>query len=426
MKICRRLAAVLAVSAISLFAYGCGGGGGGGGSGASSSSSSSSSSSEVAFTAGTEIRVTDHDSGFAYGPVLAGLSNGHYVAVWQDIGAPDTEGYGVFFRIYDAAGNAQGAVQLTNTSMDDHQWYPSVSSLNGGFVIVWRDDGNPAGKVVRLQRFDNAGVRQGDEIQVNSDPIYDLWNPQVIGLHSGGYVVTWNDFYPNMGGSVPPRNNFMAQAFDASGNKVGSEKLLYAHGDGTGPAYDFAPLSGGGFVVVHDRLAARSGSTHDHNIIVQLFTDAAETTGTAFYGNGTAFNGVYSVVEGLKDGGFVIVFSSDTVESGLLKRLRLQRFNASGDRLGSESFVNETGISQENVPSITGLGHGGFVVAWENTAGMQAQVFTATGARARQPYIIQGQHNYPYIASASDKSFAAIWLDNTVMASVRLKLYTKP
>src|SRR4051794_16957070 len=98
-----------------------------------------------------------------------------------------------------------------------------------------------------------------------------------------------------------------------------------------------------------------------------------------------------SSVTGLVDGGFVVTWSSlDGSDKGVYG----QRYNADGSPVGSEFQINTYINSDQNLPVVTGLADGGFVVTWVNVLqdgssyGVFGQRYNADGSPAGSEFQI--------------------------------------
>jgi FG-GAP-like repeat len=147
---------------------------------------------------------------------LATLSNGNFVAVYQDENAgsaTDTDiYYGIFSNtgaplfVHDAVpGGAFGGGAETK---------PDVAALrDGGFVVVWTD-ADPATTEIRASIISNANTLVAGNIAVNTTTTGAQNNASVVALADGGFLVTWDDDNVNL---------IRAQRFDAVGDKIGGQ-----------------------------------------------------------------------------------------------------------------------------------------------------------------------------------------------------------
>ncbi|HSQ00388.1 MAG TPA: hypothetical protein VL049_24475 [Candidatus Dormibacteraeota bacterium] len=126
---------------------------------------------------GDSFQVNTATLGFQGSADVAATADGGFVIAWEDgyFDAPgeDGDGYGVFARRYDAAGNAAGMPFQVNTTTVGDQYSVSLGAPpGGGFVVVWQsyDVDVPDDSVVFGQRFDGGGAPQGGEFRVNAAP----------------------------------------------------------------------------------------------------------------------------------------------------------------------------------------------------------------------------------------------------------------
>jgi hypothetical protein len=94
------------------------------------------------------------------------------------------------------------AEALVNTNTIQHQTDSSVAALkDGGFVVVWTefdDDqshgGDGSASCIKMQRYDAAGQKVGDDELVNYLSAEGARHkPDVAVLEDGSYVVVWQD-----------------------------------------------------------------------------------------------------------------------------------------------------------------------------------------------------------------------------------------
>jgi hypothetical protein len=136
---------------------------------------------------GEEFQISP--AGFQGSPSVASDANGNFVVVWYafDIG--------ILGQRYDSAGNALGGVFLINSSTTCCQLFPSVASdASGNFVVVWNGPGQNDDVGIFGQRYDCAGVAQGDEFQINSYTTNDQLYPSVGITGASQFVVAWQSY----------------------------------------------------------------------------------------------------------------------------------------------------------------------------------------------------------------------------------------
>ncbi len=125
----------------------------------------------------------------------------------------------------------------------------------------------------------------------------------------------------------------------------------------------------------------------------------------------------------LADGTLVLVWHTlDTTQDGSAMAVKMRLFSPAGVPLGNEILVNTHMGADQAHPEVTALAGGGFVVAWysssspdgvEYTGGIEAQVFTAAGARVGSEFrvntAINGVQEYPVTTGLADGGFVVVW-----------------
>ncbi|MBC7908000.1 MAG: cadherin-like domain-containing protein, partial [Rhodospirillaceae bacterium] len=169
------------------------------------------------------------------GPVVAVLANGGHVVAWQSYGQ-DGASWGVYGRVTSREGVNGDEIKI-NTHTGDHQLDPQVSALaGGGFVVTWQSNNQDgSGYGVYGQRYDAAGLPEGDEFRINNAPAGEQTRARMTGLEDGGFLVTWQS------GST-----MMGRRYDAEGIATANEYPLLPSGALNSAV---AGLSGGGYVV---------------------------------------------------------------------------------------------------------------------------------------------------------------------------------
>src|SRR5262245_5525867 len=162
-------------------------------------------------------------------PDLATLSNGNFVAVWQDEFNGSTTDYDVMFHIMTPPGGSiWGPDTVSGAGSGGAETDPDVAALTGGgFVVVWTDaDSSSIATDIRATIYTIAGNVVRSNIPVNTTTTGPQNEPSVVGLLDGGFLVAWDD---------DQFNYIRGQRFDAGGNPVGSE-FIVAQGPYEAPA----------------------------------------------------------------------------------------------------------------------------------------------------------------------------------------------
>ena len=240
-------------------------------------------------------------------PDITVLSGGRFVVSWTDTNAtaPDTSGFGIFARVFEANGTAVTGEFLVNSTETANQRFSSITALeNDTFVVTWADDsqsaGDPSGSAVRGQLFDSAGVAVGSEFLVNTTTTDAQFQPSVTGLADGGFVVTWRDnsLGVETGGDDTSSAAVRGQRFGADGTAIGSEFLVNTVTTGDQAQAEVSALANGGFVVAWSDTSVGVETSGDDAsgaaVRAQVF-DAPPAT---------AIVGTYGTLTILADGGY--------------------------------------------------------------------------------------------------------------------------
>jgi len=328
---------------------------------------------------GTEFQVNTETSGNQDIASVAPLSGGGFVIVWVSNGQ-DGGGLGIYGQRYDDSGNTAGSEFRINTQTSDNQGYPCIEALTGGgFVVAWysdNQDGSSGG--VYGQRYDGSGNAVGSEFLVNTQTSNAQSNANIGALSNGGFVVTWSS-YTQDGSSW----GVYGQRYDSSGNTVGSEFRVNSTTASDQTGSHVTALSGGGFVVVWESVD-QDGSLR--GIYGQRYDSSGNTAGSEFRANTTtAGSQEYGAVISLSDGGFFVTWTSGGNQDGSGQGMYGQRFDGSGDTVGSEVRFNTTTASDQWYGSGTELASGEIVAVWSSNgqdgggAGVYGQRLDAQG-----------------------------------------------
>jgi len=320
---------------------------------------------------GAQILANTFTSGDQGDPTIVALSGGGFALAWTSAGQDGSSG-GVFLQRFDALGNKVGTEAQVNTFTAGIQEDAVLTALaSGGFVVVWRSDGQDGGLGgVYAQRFDATGAKVGAETQVNTVTALAQWKHDVQALAGGGYVVAWRSEFT--GGD----SNVFLQRFGADGLKIGGEVAV----DGgtrtiaeDNPA--IAATADGGFLVAYK--ANLSGDVVSYStIVVQRFDSAGNKVGdlvpvTAPPAPGQSVNVGELDILVLTNGGYVVTWANLASQA-----VSVQLFDANGNRNGTEYRLPSAGVE----PTLSALPNGGFIVTWNDSAFVRTLQFRADGA----------------------------------------------
>ena len=311
----------------------------------------------------------------------AGGGNGGFVSVWESNGQ-DGSGRGIYGQRYDSDGNATGSEFRVNTTTSSSQDTADVESLSdGGFVVVWESDnqdGDDDG--VYGQRYDANGNAAGSEFRVNEETDKDQEDPTVTGLDGGGFVVTW--WTDDQDGSG---KGFYARQYDANGNATTGEFEVNTYTSAAQTEPSVTALGDGGYVIAwRSQDQDPGGSGGEDGVYGQRYDANGNAQGSEFRINSTTDDDEDTPdIAGLDGGGFVAVWESDDQDGeddgvygqrfdasgnkvGSGKGVYARQYDASGNAVGNEFEVNTYTSSNQTAPSVTALGDGGYVIAWQS------------------------------------------------------------
>lgn len=346
-------------------------------------------------------------------PSIAMLSDGGTIITWDSYSPSGTGITGIGAQRFDANGIAVGPEFLVNTITQGAQSDPFVAALaNGGFVISWESgDGKDAQKGVFARLYDAAGAAQGNEFRVNTTTASQQLDPVIAGLADGGFVVSWASNLQDGSGY-----GIYAQRYDANGVAQGGEFAVntYTTGDQTDPG--ISSLASGGFVITW----ASEGQDGDlTGVYAQRFDADGATVGSEFVVNTETANiQNQPVVTELANGDLVFSWRSQ-FQDGALGGIYAQRFDSDGVAQSTEFQVNTTTVDTQRYPTITALEGGGFVIAWASqlqdgsSDGVYAQIYSDTGVAVGGEFRINtttdDAQSSPEVAATSDGGFIVTW-----------------
>ncbi len=308
-------------------------------------------------TLGGEFRVNSTSTNTQTMPDVVGLADGTFVVAWAS-NLQDGGGYGIYAQRFAADGSMIGSEFRVNTYTILGQNHPSVAALaSGGFVIAWDSslqDGSGLG--IYAQRYAADGTAAGSEFRVNTYTIADQYEPHVVSLADGSFVITWSSYGQNSGGY-----EIYGQRYTAAGVAAGTEFRVNTY-TATDQAHSTATgLSGGGFVVTWVSYAQDGGL---NGVYGQRFASDGTAVGSEFRVNTTTSDQQMAPdVTALPDGGFLVTWESNG-QDGSGYGVYAQRFGADGSAVGSEFRVNTYTSNNQFDPSVTTLADGSLVVTW--------------------------------------------------------------
>jgi hypothetical protein len=152
-------------------------------------------------TRGTEFQVNTYTTGSQMETSIAMDYEGDFVISWDSNGQ-DGDNSGIFAQRYDSQGQLRGTEFRVNTYTSGTQRLSAVAmDNNGDFVVTWGSigqDGDDYG--IYAQRYDNNGVPQRSEFQVNTFTTTRQFISKIAMDNGGDFVITWANYYQDANG----------------------------------------------------------------------------------------------------------------------------------------------------------------------------------------------------------------------------------
>jgi hypothetical protein len=312
------------------------------------------------------------------------LSDGGWITTWVDTNGYDGNSLGIFQQRYDLYANPVPVVSQVNTYTTNIQDSSQVTALkDGGWVVTWHSfqDGNGTTYGIYQQAFDELGRLIGVEQRVNTRTVDWQISPKVTAVSDGGWVVVWSS--ANQDG-----NNYgvYQQRFDRNGQAIGQEMQVNVETQGDQIVVNIESFDDGGWLVTW----VSQGQDGDGNGAIQQRFDAnGDKIGSEVVVNTTTTGNQSNPSSAIsKDGGWVVVWVDESGSNDFDgASVVMQRFAANGDRVGSETRVNSYQTSNQTDADVAFLPDGSFVVTWissgqdANGWGVYMQRFSSEGVR---------------------------------------------
>jgi hypothetical protein len=302
---------------------------------------------------GSEFRVNTYTTNSQTFPSVAMDSDGDFVVTWYSYNQ-DGSSFGIYAQRYNNAGIPQGSEFRVNTYTFNEQKYPTIAmDSDGDFVVSWESFGQDGwSNGIYAQRYDNAGVPQGSEFQVNTYTEYHQRFPSIAMNSAGDFVVAWWN---------EPSGPIYAQRYDNAGVPQGSEFQVNTYAAAGVLSYPSIAMDSDGDFVVAWESVAQDGNQSD--IYAQRYNNAGVPQGSEFQVNTyTIAEQYWSSIAMDSDGDFVVAWVSNG-QDGSNNGIYAQRYStgycqASG-LINSQCYINSFEIG--SVVSITG-NNGGYYI----------------------------------------------------------------
>ena len=343
---------------------------------------------------------------------VAMKSDGSFVVVWESTGQ-DGSAEGVYGQRFDSNGNKVGPEFQINTFTNDFQLVPEIAMApDGSFVVIWTSNSQDgSGYGIYGQRFDSNGSKTGSEFLINTTTSGHQWSNCVAMGLDGSFVVTWGSYYQDGDSEW----GVYGQRFDANGNKVGSEFHINTYTDSHQNGGEIRLGADGSFVIIWHSLG-QDGS--GDGVYGQRFDANGNKVGSEFQINTYTLNDQGEPQIAMNsDGSFIVVWGSNG-QDGSNYGIYAQRFDSNGIKAGLEFQVNTYTNDYQGSPSIV-MDSDSFIVIWQSNGqdgsndGIFGQRFDSNANKVGSEFQVNtytlNAQSSPSIAMNSDTLFVVVW-----------------
>ncbi|MBC7855567.1 MAG: hypothetical protein IAF94_19225 [Pirellulaceae bacterium] len=302
-------------------------------------------------------------------------AGGSYVVAWESVSSSATGN--AYIRVFNADGSPlTGEIQVNAITArtpgsqfsTSRGFDPTVAvDQSGNFVVVFKANGSADSSGIYARRFQANGTPIGNEFLVNAASTDKQTDTSIAMAPDGRFVVTWT--HENILKSGKTANGMQgdvyAQRFAANGTKLGSQFLVHAKSSLPEGQSTVAVDASGNFAIgwTHSDYTVFGGGTSPGHLLVQRYNAAGNkvgsqielpTTGAGGTGSGTGVSLAYDGIGNL---------IASWRESGTLLA---QIYGPSGGTVGGRIVVNDasTACLLSGSQQIASDQAGNFVVTW--------------------------------------------------------------
>jgi hypothetical protein len=371
----------------------------------------------------TDTSVNRNKVGDQSDPAVASNSIGEHVVVW--VTDTDTNSTDIMFLRYDKYGRAVGTETLVCSVAAGAQVNPDVAmDPLGNFVVVWAGYGTGDDYGIYARLFDTFGKAQGEQFRVNQYRINNQDLPSVAMDANGDFLVTWTSY-----GQDGDKDGVYARRYNKLGQALSSEFRVNTTTKNRQDSSDVAMDTNGNFVVIWES-DQQDGSSW--GIYGQRYNSSGQAVGSEFRVNTyTTDKQIDPHVAMDASGDFIVVWSSFN-QDGSGYGVYARRYNSAGTALNASEFrVNQTAVNWQLEAAVSTDYNGNFVVVWTafgqddeliKDYGVYARLFNANGSDrlnsstglAYGEFCINattlGDQRAPDVAMDSDGDFVVVWV----------------
>ncbi len=302
-------------------------------------------------------------------------------------------------------------VELVNTSTAGDQTDAHVTALvDGGWVVTWTDDTQGTGDSVYAQRYNADGSKYGTEITVNTtDTTYD-YEPNVVGLTDGGFVIAWSVGNGANSGGFFQRYNSDSTPFGAE-TKINTVSINYPSQP------ELTTLANGGFAVTYRLEGSGVANTNYSDVFLKTYDGSNNVVLTETVVNTTNFNQHQmrpDVATG-SDGKIMVIWSDTDAGASPGPGIFGRSYDPSTTNWTTDFVIDATGSG--DYASVASLSNGNYVVTWQQVNGadtdIYAKIVNSSGTVVQGAVFVNttttGIQQYSEVAVLHDGNFVVVW-----------------
>jgi len=358
-------------------------------------------------------------------PQIIALTNGNVLVAWSTDSTASPSGAAgtdIVGQIVDQLGNKIGGeIRLNSSYFFDDESGPSITATSGGGFIVAYSDIDAGVVSIRLDEFNDGGLVISSNPTVSNDTLAatpNVSNPDIAASSDTSAMIV----YQKEGS--PGNIDIYYRIYNPAANAYGAETALMLSADSYGTP-SITVLSNGNYAIVADLDRFTSNSS----IILSIIDSTGGLVKSLSFVSATQLNSNQDSdvdITALTGGGFVVSWTSDVTGSGGANSdVVFQVFDAAGSELGSVQTVNGTGVDANNDQStVVALDDGGFIVIYDNDENFNqitAQRYDASGNTVGSEFDIDasGANTEPHATLMADGRVAVtFWASDTIQMKI--------
>jgi len=282
-----------------------------------------------------------------------------------------------------------GEFRVNSYTTGDQAWSSiAKNKTDGSFIATWSSY-NQIGSnnwEVYAQRYDANGNKLGSEFLVNTYITNEQSTSSIAINNNGNFIIIWQSY-----GQDGDGQGIYGQRFDSNGNKLGSEFLVNTYTLGNQSKESIGIDDNGNFVATWQ---SYNQDSSDYGIYGQRFDSSGNKLGSEFkvntYTTGEQSNPAIAVG---KTGNFIITWESFG-QDGDSYGVYGQKYDSSGNKSGSEFLINTHTTSLQQASKIAISDNGNFVVTWQSLGqdgsnwGVYAQRYDSSGNKSGSEFLV--------------------------------------